>query len=483
MNSTPDFLDSGEIARLIPVIADSRREQRVASVFLATLSAVPDFAQPLLSAIGVRLGKRSVVDTYTEVVFKGQKDSKDRPDGLIIVSAGSKSWQALVEAKIGSSQLDEGQVHRYLQLARQCGIDAVVTISNQFVARPIHSPVKVPKSLTRKVQLIHWSWKTVVTEAILLQAREAVRDPDQAFILREFVRFISHNSVGVSGFDRMPTQWKECVTLAKSGGVIGKASQEAEALVSAWHQETRDLALRMSQHLASDVGVKLSRAHAADADLRLKDDCAKLAEQKKLEVEYEIPNAASLLSVTVDLVGQTIRVGMEVDAPQDRQRGSARVNWLLRQLKSANDDQLFVRLIWPSRAKDTVCRLAELREDTKAIVDGAPQPPRGFEVFLLSDDARRFSGRKTFIEEVERVVPHFYDGVGQSLERWVPKPPKPVTKEVMEGEPAVQRQREERLATPRGSSEQPRLASGNQHSLLIEMPQFLRRVTAAKGTD
>ena len=97
MTSLPDFLESGEIARLIPVIADSRREQRVASVFLATLSAVPDFAQPLLSSVGFRLGKRSVIDTFTEVVIKDQNDAKDRPDGLIIVTTGKKPWKALVE--------------------------------------------------------------------------------------------------------------------------------------------------------------------------------------------------------------------------------------------------------------------------------------------------------------------------------------------------------------------------------------------------
>ena len=92
MTNSSDFLESGEIARLIPVIADSRREQRVTSVFLAALSAVPGFAQPLLSAIGVRLGKRSVIDTYTEVVLKGHKNGKDRPDGLIVVSSGNSTW-------------------------------------------------------------------------------------------------------------------------------------------------------------------------------------------------------------------------------------------------------------------------------------------------------------------------------------------------------------------------------------------------------
>lgn len=475
MNSSQDFMDSGEIARLIPVIADSRREQRVASVFLATLSAVPELAQELLSTAGVRLGKRAVIDTYTEVVLKGQKTSKDRPDGLIQITTGSRSWKALVEAKIASTSLDEEQIHRYIQLARDHGIDALITLSNQFVARPIHSPVRIPKNLTKKVQVLHWSWKTVATEAILLQNREAIDDPDRAFILREFVRFISHDSVGISGFERMPAQWRDAVTLVKTGGAIGKTSHEAESLVAAWHQETRDLALRMSQHLATEVNVKLPRAHASDADQRLKSDCAKLSSLKKLDVEYAIPNAASPLSVTADMTSQTIRVGMEVDAPQDKQRSPSRVNWLLRQLKSADDDRFFVRIVWPSRAKDTVCRLTELRENPKEIVAHSLQPPKSFEVFLLSDDARRFSGRKTFIEEIERVVPYFYDKVGQRLEKWVPKPPKPVAQDVSTDqiEPA---QKDGKQLRPSGSlTEKPEMPSGNKHAFLVEIPAFLRR--------
>jgi hypothetical protein len=421
---------------------------------------------------------------YERLQKMAARYTKDRPDGLIIVSTGKKPWRALVEAKIGNSSLDDDQVQRYLQLARSGGIDAVITLSNQFVARPTHSPVNAPKSLTKKVELFHWSWKTVLTEAILLQTGGAIRDPDQAFILREFVRFLSHNSVGVGGFDRMPSQWRDTVTLVKSGGGIAKTSPEAEAVVSAWHQEVRDLALRMSQHLASPVHVKLPRAHANDADERLKDDCANLAAQNKLQVDYEIPNAVSPLSVTADLMSQTIRVGMEVDAPQDKKGGPARANWLLRQFKSDQDDPLFVRIVWPSRAQDTVCRLSELREAPKAIVGDAPQPPKSFEVFLLSDDGRRFSGRQTFIEEVERAVPKFYDTVGQHLEQWVPRPPKPVAQKVEEdGAPQVAavagRQEERPVATP-SSTAPPGPRPGNVHSSPLDIPPFLRRFVTAK---
>jgi hypothetical protein len=239
----------------------------------------------------------------------------------------------------------------------------------------------------------------------------------------------------------------------------------------------------MSQHLAADVDVKLPRVHANDADQRLKDDCAKLAAQNKLQVDYEIPNAASPLSITADLMSQTIRVGMEVDAPQDKQTGPARVNWLLRQFKSDQDDPLFVRIAWPSRAQDVVCRLSELRSEPKAIVGDAPQPPKSFEVFLLSDEGRRFSGRQTFIEEIERAVPRFYDTVGQHLQRWVPKPPKPVAKKeaeaVAEGT-AVKREKEERPAEHASPAEQPGPRPGNIHSSPLDIPPFLRRFVTGK---
>lgn len=493
MSSITDVIESGEVARLIPVIADSRREQRVASVFLATLSAVPDFAQVLLPQLGVRLGKRSVIDTYTEVVLKGHRETKDRPDGMIVVSSGKNSWKALVEAKIGGTSLDEEQVQRYLQLARDAGFDAVITISNQFVVRPTHSPVKAHKALTKKVALFHWSWKTILTEAVLLQAREAVTDPDQAFLLREFVRFLSHNSVGITGFDQMPKEWKDVVTLVKSGGTIAKGSREALMVVSAWHQEIRDLALRMSQHLATTVDLKLSRSQATNAEHFLYDDVSRLADHKKLEAELSIPNAASLLRVTADLTRQTIRIGMEITAPQDRKRSSARVNWLLRQIKTAEDPSLFIRIVWPSKAPDTICRLADLRGDVDQVVGQAANPPKSFEVFSLVDDGRRFPGRKTFIEDLERAVPRFYDTVGQKLEPWIAKPPKPVVRDQSEargnGDTAIV---DPEVPAPSARiesepSDSLRPSAGNQHSTLLEIPRFLQRIPQRKeprpGTD
>jgi len=49
--------------------------------------------------------------------------------------------------------------------------------------------------------------------------------------------------------------------------------------------------------------------------------------------------------------------------------------------------------------------------------------PIGFEVVMIRDIAGRFSGRRTFIEDLEKLVPEFYEEVGQHLRPWTPPPP------------------------------------------------------------
>ena len=52
MDTLDDILKDALRARLIPTVADSRKEERIVSVLLATLSVVPPFAEQLLERCG-----------------------------------------------------------------------------------------------------------------------------------------------------------------------------------------------------------------------------------------------------------------------------------------------------------------------------------------------------------------------------------------------------------------------------------------------
>lgn len=96
----------------------------------------------------------------------------------------------------------------------------MITISNQFVALPTHSPVNIGKVLERHVTLFHWSWMFIVTEAMLLIGDDEFSTPEQKFILSELVRFLSHESVGVRRFDRMNKEWRDIVLGVNARSVL-----------------------------------------------------------------------------------------------------------------------------------------------------------------------------------------------------------------------------------------------------------------------
>ena len=364
----PPYLAQGEPARLIPVAADSKREGRAASILLATLATIPAFATLMLASLGLRSGVRSTLSCFTEVVLKADTgEPKCRPDGLIVFDSGrGRTWSCLLEAKIGNAILESNQVERYLALAKSNNIDSVLTISNQFVALPTHSPVKVPKTTLRNVELFHWLWMTVVTQAELLLNEDKFDNSGQKNILQEMTRYFQHPSVGVSTFDRMNPEWKEMVTRVQSGGILNKAESMVENSVAAWHQEVRDICLKMTRKLLRPIHIKLSRAHVDDPVRRLKDDCERLASECKLECILDIPDAAAPLVIIADVLRRSIYVSMSLAAPSDKQRSSSRINWLLRQLGKTINDGIYIKASWPGRAPTTQVLLTDFSAKSRA---------------------------------------------------------------------------------------------------------------------
>lgn len=123
--------ESWHAARLIPTSGISgaeEQERRATSALLAVLSSVKEFHRAILAPLGAPAGR---VEAYIEVPFK-LGDKVYRPDGLIRVTRGAKSWTALVEVKTGKNPLAGDQLEAYLDIARDHGFDCLLTISNEI---------------------------------------------------------------------------------------------------------------------------------------------------------------------------------------------------------------------------------------------------------------------------------------------------------------------------------------------------------------
>lgn len=420
-----DSLQSGSKARLIPVVADSKKEERATSVLLSTFMLVPQFANAVLSEAGVKVGVRTDIRCYTEIVFKNDKLNKIRPDGLIVLTQGSKSWSALVESKIGNNNLDKEQIESYLDLAKEVKADALITISNQFATIPTHHPVTVNKNKTRIIGLYHFSWLSLLSKAYIMSEAKSVDDREQSFILKELIRYLDHHYSGVSPMSAMNAEWRDICTQVQQGAILKKNDPALEKTAVSWQQLVRYMAIELSRATNSMVHVSLSRAEAKDPTALVHTDIASLVSKSTLNGALSVPNAAGNINVCADIRRRVVSLSMRVDAPNNKTRATASINWLTRQLKKLPDSDLIIKAIWPGRVPDTQCSLTKTLEDPTALVpDGMKSIPKSFEVIRVVDLGAKFKGQKVFVESTIPTVRTFYQDVGEKVTKWIAPPPK-----------------------------------------------------------
>lgn len=408
------------VARLIPISSASgieAQERRVTSALLAVLTAVDEYGRSLLRPFGAPAGK---VEAFIEVPFH-MNGKEIRPDGLVVVTKGARTWSAIVEAKTGTNALDIGQVERYLDLAREFGFDALLTISNHYVTSSSPYPVSLDRKKLKKVALHHWSWIDVLTEAVIQKRFRGVKDPDQAYILGELIRYLSDARSGVLTLADMGPDWTTIREGARDQTLKG-SDPAVEAIALRWDDLVRYLSLELTKELGHDVRQSLPRAEQ-DPVVRIRNLKESLAESGRLYAEISVPDSAGSLEVVADLRSRRITVGTRVDAPRDG-RSKGRVSWLLRQLQKA-PDQVKVDARITYSPSGLTAMLAALRERPELLYAEKGKEIRQFTLSLSRDmGLKRDASRGSFITSVISTTKDFYAGVLQNLGTWKARPPK-----------------------------------------------------------
>jgi len=422
-------------ARLIPtsgINGAKEQERRATSALLAVLSIVPDYGKALLSQIGAPAGN---VSTFIEVPFD-LDGSRIYPDGLVRIKRGSRQWTALVEVKTGKNELEPTQLENYLDVAKEQGFDALITISNEIPPVPGQHPTKVDKRKLRKVELHHWSWSYVLATAIVQKEHRGVSDPEQAWILGELIRYLEHDRSGALELEDMGQRWV-AVREAVTSGTLRATDSTALEVVSRFDALLRYASLRLGQRLGTDVTQVLTRREFAEPSTRADAQLASLADTGELTGAIRIPNTVAPITVTADLRANRITCHVDVDAPQDG-RPTTRVNWLVRQLKEARADVRIEASLIRARGASAAELLGGVRENPKLLVTNPTREIRSFRVALsVPMGSKRGRGRGAFIDSVLDAIDDFYSETVQHLKAWAPNPPKLRETEAPPEEPAV----------------------------------------------
>ncbi len=409
-------------ARLIPVSGlngTDEQERRGASALLAVLHAVKEYGRSITQLFGAPAGN---LEAFIEVPFE-LNGVKYRPDGLIRITRGSRSWVALIEVKTGRDKLIDSQVKAYLEIAREQNFDAVITISNQMQTIWGVSPVNVDRRSTKKVALHHISWSHIHAEALVEEKNQSVEDPEQAWILREFIRYLEYPKSGAIDFDDMGSSWVT-VREAAINSTLRANDSATHDVVDHFSQLIRYVGMNLSSQLGVQVHQVLTKKERGDPAAFIQMMSQELATTGRMKGAVSVPNAASTINILADLRAGRIACSLQLAAPAEG-RPSTRVSWLLRQLKSAPSD-LMISVSGP-RAKDVgpTVRLDRVLEKPERLLPDSKFDVRYF-CLTLSGVAgtKRGQGKSSFVGSVLGLSNTFYESVVQNLRAWVPPAPK-----------------------------------------------------------
>ncbi|MFD6661833.1 stress response protein [Micromonospora chalcea] len=414
-------------ARLIPtsgINGAEEQERRATSALLAVMSAVREFGRVLTQSVGAPAG---VVQTFIEVPFK-LGNQQLFPDGLIRVTRGQRQWTALVEVKTGSNPLRSEQLEAYLDIAREQGFDALITISNEIAPVPGQHPTTVDRRKLRKVALYHLPWTEILTQAVIQKEYRGIADPDQAWVLGELIRYLEHPRSGALEFSDMGPAWVQ-VRDGVSAGTLRAGDDAAAQVAGRFDALIRYACLRLGRQLGTDVTPALSRRDLADPAARTQSLANQLASAGTLSGSIRIPGAVGHLHVTADLRAGQIVCHVDVDAPRSG-RPTTRVNWLVRQLRDAPDTVRIEAFAMHARGGGATDLLRQVRAEPTTLISDPSRELRAFRIAQsTAAGTKRGSGRGAFIDSVLHAIDDFYEQIIQNLKPWMPAAPRLRTSE------------------------------------------------------
>lgn len=411
-------------ARLIPTYgtrSQQEQEKRATSSLLAVMHGVPEFGYALLKDLGAP--KAPMIETFAEVRFKDAAGKTVIPDGAIRCQRAGKAWTCLVEVKTGSARLRDEQVAAYLDVARECGFDAVLTISPQITSQPDETPVAVDGRKLKSTKLWHLSWWRILTIAVVQQRYHKVSDPDQEWVLRELIHYLESEASGAVGFEDMGPGWVP-VRKAAHDGTLRSGDGNARDVAERWDQFTDYLALSLSQELGTSVTAQRPRKNVANHRL---DAIAKaLADSGQLHATLRIPDAVGPLEICADLRTRQTITSVTIVAPGEG-KSKSRIRWLLRQLGDEAPDDLLIEAAFPNVRTTTPATLGQVREDS-GVLAYPPDPKREPRSFVLARHAamgqKRGRAEGSFVRETAAQAVAFYRDLVQNLKAWQPPAPK-----------------------------------------------------------
>jgi len=409
-----EHFKGGQAAKLFPFYKKVTEDQ-ITSIFFAVVELIHPFRDALLKSLGQKSYKNGGdFDCTIRPSIGGKLTSKDIPDALIVLNQRAV-WKALVEVKIGSSDLDQAQLGRYLNRAIDEKVNGLVTISNEMCISPNQPPLRLKQAekRLRKIPHFHWSWRFIkYTAEICLNASDL--DNLSRTLLRQFVDLLDSDA-GIHGYHSMPKCWPKFVDTLKDGG--RPSDEDKDKVISGWFQEIADICIILSEIFNGEVELV---NHQKTPELNREAADNLLESESDLAAKFKLPNGKSL-SMIVDINSRVIKFETS-HLPTDKVKSSSKqIEKFLDSFKDStkegewgdhSDIRLFAR--WKRQQRMTDYSMSDAMSDYQDDIlkhSKLIMPDKDLSQIRIqytpSGSARAIKSSKNFIEFLESQIKFF----------------------------------------------------------------------------
>jgi len=405
----------GQAPTLFPMMK-AGSEDAATCIFFSVVDLVYPFRDRLLKSIGRSAYKNG--NDYSCILrpsIGGRLTDKDIPDAKIELNQKT-NWTALVEVKIGASDLDQAQLGRYLSRAMTQKAQALITISNEMCAEPSMPPLRLKpaEKRLRKIDHFHWSWRYIA-----YQAKEVLLDKNlselEVKVLQQFIGFLNHSNSKVHGYHQMPKCWSDFVDTLRDKGK--PSSDDIDDVINGWFQESADLAMILSENLDTHV-----RQDIRESSAELRKEAAEnlISERRDLVASFLFPNK-NYLNVELDVDGRCFRFETSHSPTKKVKSSHKQIEYFLRKFVSPenkdewgdhSDVRLFAR--WARKRNYTDISMSDVlvnvHEDTLKetnFIDSEKELKEIIIRYSPTGSASAMKSRKKSIEFLEDHIVYF----------------------------------------------------------------------------
>jgi len=322
---------------------------------------------------------------------------------------------------------DSEQVAEYHKQASALGFDVLITISNEPAqpggGAPRGLEVAIDGRRARRCPVVHMQWRDLLGDAQSLiddGLEENVEDTDQAWMLEEWIRYVTDDGSGILERASLGQHWSAVLEDAAKSK-LDRRSDQLHDVIAHWMGYFGEIGYHL-RLLGIHATPRVARKERTDPELlrrRLCDECEKSG---MMIAEWKVPGPVDVMRCGVHLGHRKIHYSFEVTEFDGKTSSSRLWTWISQLDRDLAPNELTISASWKGTRTKTMFQLRDIESgrmlQSKLQEEGierSAEPTRLEFEWIIPLPKKKGQQGIAHLEAITAGMVRFYDDVAAGL--------------------------------------------------------------------